>query len=312
MLLTSAEIISNALTAGVAVPAFNVPYLPMIEPIVRAVTEQDAFAFIALARPDWMKGAAGSPAAVHAEYTRWHDPRHVRLHLDHVPVIDEDDREVDYLSIIENALALGYHSVMVDGSRLELAANIDATRRVVELAHAAGVACEAELGRVLGHEAGPLPPYEELFESGRGFTDVDEARRFVSETGCDWLSVAIGNVHGPLSEALKDKEKVHARLNLEHLTHLQQVTKKPLVLHGGSGIPQEYVLQAMKHGIAKINVATEVRQTYERALAESGAVDKAQDAVYTHICRLVGEYYGLAGMRPLVAPAAPQPGETPQ
>jgi len=307
--LTSAQIISKALSAGVAVPAFNVPYLPMIEPIVRAVVEQDAFAFIAVARPDWMKGAAGSPAAVLAEYTRWHDPRQVRLHLDHVPVIDEDDREVDYQAVITEALELGYDSVMVDGSRLELAANIEATRRAVELAHAAGVACEAELGRVWGHEAGPLPPYDELFESGRGFTDVDEARRFVRETGCDWLSVAIGNVHGPLSEALKDKEKVHARLNLEHLGHLQQATNIPLVLHGGSGIPKEYVLQAMKRGIAKINVATEVRQTYERALAKAGKVAEAQDAVYAHICRLIRQEYNLAGTRERIL-ATPEQGET--
>ena len=308
-MLTSAQIISKALSAGVAVPAFNVPYLPMIEPIVRAVVEQDAFAFIAVARPDWMKGAAGSPAAVLAEYTRWHDPRQVRLHLDHVPVIDEDDREVDYQAVITEALELGYDSVMVDGSRLELAANIEATRRAVELAHAAGVACEAELGRVWGHEAGPLPPYDELFESGRGFTDVDEARRFVRETGCDWLSVAIGNVHGPLSEALKDKEKVHARLNLEHLGHLQQATNIPLVLHGGSGIPKEYVLQAMKRGIAKINVATEVRQTYERALAKAGKVAEAQDAVYAHICRLIRQEYNLAGTRERIL-ATPEQGET--
>jgi fructose-bisphosphate aldolase class II len=150
---------------------------------------------------------------------------------------------------------------------------------------------------VWGHEAGPLPPYEELFESGRGFTDVDEARHFVDQTGCDWLSVAIGNVHGPLSQALKDKEKVHARLNLEHLARLQEATQKPLVLHGGSGIPKEYVLQAIKRGIAKINVATEVRQTYERALAKARKVAEAQDAVYAHICRLIREEYGLAGTR---------------
>ena len=85
---------------------------------------------------------------------------------------------------------------MLDGSRLSLADNIAATRQVAELAHAAGVPCEAELGAVLGHEAGPLPPYEEFFETGLGFTDVAEAKRFVAETDCDWLSVAIANIHG--------------------------------------------------------------------------------------------------------------------
>ena len=81
-----------------------------------------------------------------------------------------------------------------------------------------------------------MPSYEELYASGKGFTDVDEARRFVQETGCDWLSVAIGNIHGAISGALKDQKKVEARLNLDRLNQLSQVTGIPLVLHGGSGI----------------------------------------------------------------------------
>jgi ketose-bisphosphate aldolase len=300
--LTSAEIVSNACRAGLAVPAFNIPHLPMIEPIVNAVAEQDAFAFIAVARPDWMKGAAGSLAAVQAEYAKHANPRHVRLHLDHVPVIDEDNRDVDFLSTIREALDLGYDSVMVDGSRLQLDANIDATRRAVELAHAAGVACEAELGMVLGHEPGPPPPYEELFESGRGFTVVAEARRFVKETGCDWLSVAIGNIHGPLSEALKDKAKTAARLDLIRLDELREATQIPLVLHGGSGIVKQYVLDAFSHGIAKINVATEIRQTYEGALKQSGHVTAAQDAAHAHVSRIIRDEYGFNGTRGKTAP----------
>ena len=91
----------------------------------------------------------------------------MRLHLDHVPVIDEDNQRVDYLPIFQEAIDVGYESVMIDGSRLPLDENIAATRQVVELAHAAGVPVEAELGAVLGHEDGPLPSYEELFASGR-------------------------------------------------------------------------------------------------------------------------------------------------
>ena len=83
---------------------------------------------------------------------------------------------------------------MIDASRLEFADNVRVTAEVVALAHPVPV--EAELGAVLGHEAGPLPPYEELFATGRGFTDVAQAAQFVAETGVDWLSVAIGNVHG--------------------------------------------------------------------------------------------------------------------
>ena len=216
-------------------------------------------------------------------------------------MIDEDNQRVDYLAIMREALALGYQSVMVDGSRLKLEDNIKATRQVVEIAHAAGVPVEAELGAVLGHEAGPLPPYEELFASGRGFTDVQEAKRFVQESGCDWLSVAIGNIHGAVSAARRDEKKVEARLNLDRLEQLAQATGIPLVLHGGSGVRQDYVLGAAKKGITKVNVGTEIRQTYEVALKESGDVAKAQNAVYDRTVQLIRDYFGIAGIRAQVA-----------
>jgi len=297
----TADIMNNALQAGLTIPAFNVPHLPMVKPVIRAVVDQDCFALIAVARLEWIKFEAQSMAAVMEEFTKWNEPDYVRLHLDHVPVIDEDNLQVDYVSIIREAIDLGYQSVMVDGSRLDLEGNIEATRQVVEIAHQAGVPCEAELGAVLGHEAGPPPPYEELFESGMGFTDVKEAERFARETECDWLSVAIGNIHGAVSGALKDKKKVAARLNLDHLEKLQQATGIPLVLHGGSGVKQEYLLAAIKKGIAKVNVGTEIRQTYETALKETGDLSAAQDAVYERTCWVLKDYFGLAGTREQVA-----------
>ncbi len=297
---STADVINNAQEAGVVIPAFNVPYLPMVKPVIQAVVDQDSYALIAVARLEWIKFESRSPAAVMEEFTKWNEPDHVRLHLDHVPVIDEDNLKVDYLSIIREAIELGYQSVMVDGSRLDLEGNIEATRQVSEMAHKAGIPCEAELGAVLGHEAGPLPPYEELFESGRGFTDVREAKRFVQETGCDWLSVAIGNIHGAVSGVLKDKKKVEARLNLDHLEKLHKATGIPLVLHGGSGIKQACLLAAVKRGVAKVNIGTEIRQAYESALRESGSVATAQDMVYERTCWLVRDYFGLAGIRKLV------------
>ena len=297
---STADVVNNARKASVVVPAFNVPYLPMVEPVVRAVVDQDCFALIETARLEWIKFEAQGPAAVMAEFMKWNEPDYVRIHLDHVPVIDEDNQRVDFLSIIREAIELGYQSVMVDGSRLSLEENIEATRQVVEIAHQAGVPCEAELGAVLGHEAGPLPPYEELFESGLGFTDVKEAERFVQETDCDWLSVAIGNIHGAVSGALRDRKKVEARLNLDHLERLRQATGVPLVLHGGSGVKREYLLAAIKKGIAKVNIGTEIRQAYESALRESSSVAAAQDAVYERTCWLIRDYFGLAGTRGLV------------
>jgi fructose-bisphosphate aldolase class II len=186
---------------------------------------------------------------------------------------------------------------MVDASRLTLEENIRATREIAEVAHKAGVPCESELGAVLGHEAGPLPPYEELFASGKGFTRPEEAARFVRESGCDWLSVAIGNIHGAVSEATKDQKKVEARLALDHLETLAKVTGVPLVLHGGSGIKREHVLASMKRGIAKINVGTEIRQAYEAAMKSSGSVAAAQEAVYTRTVSLIRDWFGLAGIR---------------
>ena len=238
-MLNTATIVSNAYRAGIVIPAFNVPYLPMVEPVVRAVVDRDSFALIEVARIEWLKFECGGPAAVMEEFAKWNAPEHVRLHLDHIPVIDEDGLEVNYLPILEEAIELGYHSVMVDGSVLNLEGNIEATRRIVALAHAAGIPCEAELGAIVREGTGPLQPYEELFASGLGFTNVDDARRFVMETRCDWLSVAVGNIHGAVSGVLTDQQKTEARLNLAHLDNLRQATGIPLVLHGGSGVRQE-------------------------------------------------------------------------
>ncbi len=296
-MLRSADLVLYAYRAGIAIPAFNVPYLPMVEPVIRAVVDQNSLAFIETARLEWFKFEAGGPEAVMAEFLKWQNAEHVWLHLDHVPVIDEDGVTVDYLPVIENAIALGFHSVMIDGSRLFLEENIRVTREVTERAHQAGIPCEAELGAVLGHEAGPLPSYEELFETGRGFTRVDEAKRFVSETGCDWLSVAVGSIHGAISGVQKDQKKVEARLNLKHLDRLREATGIPLVLHGGSGVRQEDVLAAFKKGIAKINIGSEIRQAYERAQCETGQIEPAQEAVYQRTTELIRDYLDIAGIK---------------
>lgn len=296
-MLSTQLAVQNAVQAGLALPAFNIPYLSMMQPVIQALVDQDAFGLVEVARLEWIKFEAKSPRAVMEEFVKWQRPGYVRIHLDHVPVIDEDGLQVDYLAVLREAIALGYQSVMIDGSRLSLADNIAATRQAVELAHRAGIPCEAELGAVLGHEAGPLPPYEELFASGRGFTDVEEARRFVAETDCDWLSVAVGSIHGAISGVAKDQKKVEARLNLAHLAKLRQATGRPLVLHGGSGIRRDNVLEAVKLGIGKINIGTEIRQAYEGALRQSGNVATAQEACYDRTVWLLRDHFGWSGQR---------------
>ncbi|RLE08509.1 hypothetical protein DRJ00_06170 [Candidatus Aerophobetes bacterium] len=285
------EIMKRAYENGILIPAFNVAYLPMIKPIVDTLKRMHTFALVEVARPDVERFGAKSFQSVAEEYHKLADRNFSRLHLDHVPVIDEEGKRVDWKSLIKMGLDLEYDSVMIDGSRLPLEENIAVTREVVELAHRFGRPVEAELGAVFGHESGPLPPYEELFRSGKGFTDPQEAERFVKETKVDWLSIAIGNVHGAISGVAKDKKKVSARLNIKHLKRISQKVGIPLVLHGGSGIKREYVLEAIKNGISKMNIGTSIRQAYERSLSEKpDDIERAQENVALEVERLIKEY----------------------
>ena len=287
-----------ALDAGTVVPGFNIPYLPMMEPVVRALRDTRCAGFIMVARLEWIKFESGSPSAISEEYGRVKDERFTRLHLDHVPSIDEDDLEVDVPPVMREAIRLGYGSIMVDASRLPLERNIAATRAIVEMARPAGVAVEAELGAVFGHGEGPLPPYEELFASGRGFTDPAEAARFVRETGADWLSVAVGSLHGAVSKARKDEKKAEARLDIARIRAIREAAGVPLVLHGGTGIRKSFVMDGVRAGIAKINVATAIRQPYERALAGGSAA--AIGAVYDATVKVIREDLGLEGSAGIV------------
>jgi len=285
--LGTAELVRRALNRGTVIPGFNVPYLPMMEPVVRALRDTNSFGLIMVARLEWVKFESGSLEAIRDEYERVKDLDHTRLHLDHVPVIDEDGLRVDYEEIVERAVKAGYGSVMIDGSRLPLEDNIGCTRSVVEMAHAAGIPVEAELGAVMGHEAGPLPPYDELFESGQGFTDPAQAKRFVEETKVDWLSIAIGSIHGAISAAKKSERKIEAKLDINRLDEIREAVGIPLVLHGGTGIRKEYIIKSIQHGIAKVNVATAIRQPYEKAVQESLAA--GQEAVYRAMLAIIRE-----------------------
>lgn len=296
------RIMQTALQEGIVIPAFNIPYLPMVEPTIRALADTETFGLIAVARLEWIKFESGSLKAVRDEYEKHKDERFTRLHLDHMPVIDEDNVRIDYEKEIAEAIELGYESVMVDGSRLPLPENIAATRKVVELAHDAGIPVEAELGAILGHGSGPLPPYEDLFASGEGFTDPKEAQRFVEETGVDWLSVAIGNIHGAISKTKKDQKKVEARLSIERLREIRSATDVPIVLHGGTGIRKQYILDSIQNGIAKINIATATRQPYERHRDTS--VEEARQAVYEAVKQSVVDDLEIAGSAKTLLPEA--------
>ena len=288
--MNTAEVVKKARAAGKCIPAFNIPHIPMLRPIVQAIVDENSVAMIQVARVEWEKMNAESLERVAEEYEKYKDPAHTLLHLDHIPVIDEDYQRVNYRSYIERAIKAGFQSVMIDGSRLPLEENIAVTAEVAQMAHEAGIPCEAELGAVMGHENKVLPPYEEIFAKKMGFTRTDEAKRFAEESHCDWLSVAVGNIHGAVAEAVRNQKKPEAKLDIEHIAALEKAAGIPLVLHGGSGVKHQYILDAFQAGIAKMNVGTEMRQTYEFALQERNDVSYAQDKLYLRTRSYIRSY----------------------
>ena len=290
-----ANIMKVAASGGTVIPAFNIPYLPMVEPTIKALEKYDTFGLIEVARLEITKFKAGSLGDVAAEFNRWANPRVCSLHLDHVPIIDEDGLLVDWKSMISEGIALGYNSVMVDGSRLPLDENIALTAEVVGMAHPHNVKVEAELGAVMGHSDGPMPDYDEIFENQIGFTRPDEAARFVRETGVDWLSVSIGSFHGNISAVNKDKPKLAAKLDIALLQEIRKATGIPLVLHGGSGVQQSYVNEAIANGMVKVNIGTDTRQPYERVITRGGSIQEAQNAVMAKIAELICNIYNIQG-----------------
>ena len=288
-------IVRKALENGLVIPAFNIPHPPMLKAIAQAIVDENSVAMIQVARLEWEKFESESLERIAEEYAKYAVEGHTLLHLDHVPVIDEDHKEVDYVPIIKRAISAGYGSVMVDASRLDLEGNIAATRIVADIAHAANIPVEAELGAVMGHETEQQSiPYEEIFAKKMGFTKVDEALKFVKESECDWLSVAVGSVHGAIADNLLDQKKPAAKLDVEHIQALRDALNIPLVLHGGSGIEHDYIVNGIKAGIAKINVGTELRQPYERAMREKNDVEYARECVYKRCRELIRDFLHTA------------------
>lgn len=167
----------------------------------------------------------------------------VGLHLDH-----------DYsLGAIQKALDAGFSSVMMDGSMNDLAENIRITREVVEAAHARGATVEGEIGHV-GTAAQADNEKLDLY------TKPEAAERFCRETGVDALAISIGNAHGDYKQT--------PRLDIARLEEIRAVTQVPLVLHGGSGIPDDQLLTAFSKGISKFNLGTDYLRNYFAAVKE--------------------------------------------
>lgn len=161
------------------------------------------------------------------------------IHLDHGSSYD----------LVAGCLDAGFDSVMIDASEESFEENVKITRSIVKLAERYGANVEAELGYIakLGQKADTI-----------GFTEPGDAKRFVEETGVNALAVAIGSAHG----FYKDEP----RIDLDRLSEIRKVTRAALVLHGASGIPHDVLREAIKRGICKINLATEIKNIFMRTL----------------------------------------------
>ena len=164
----------------------------------------------------------------------------VCLHLDHGSSVESCKKAIDS----------GFSSVMIDASKYSLEENINIPKEVVEYAHSKYITVEAEVGHIGGVEDG--------IASGVLVASLDDCIKFVKETKVDMLAPAIGSVHGVY--------KGEPKLDFELLTSLKNNINIPLVLHGGSGIPEDKIIKAIKLGISKININTELQQAWHEGV----------------------------------------------
>ncbi len=287
MLRTMTEILQPCVGQGWAVGAYDTCNLETTQAILDAAAADEAPTILMIypsdtPQTDWRTMVC----LIAAEVERTGVP--AALVLDHAKSLDQ----------VEYALALGFSGVMIDGSLSPLDQNIALTRRAVELAHAKGVSVEAELGHV-GTGDDVLSDDEQRAH----LTRVDEAERFVVETGVDALAISIGTLHGLYRGTPK--------LDFEQLERLQAVCPIPLVLHGGSDTPDQDLRRAIELGIAKINVWTDVRLPFLRVLRQAldGPVEQvdihkaltaARTAAY-QVVRQKNQIFGAAGKAGLYA-----------
>lgn len=168
-----------------------------------------------------------------------------------VPIGLHADHDFSYRAIM-TTIDAGFESVMIDGSMNDLDTNIEITKKVVLKAHGSGVCVEGEIGHV-GMAADSDNINEDLY------TKADAAEKFCQETGVDSLAVSIGNAHGEYAQT--------PHLDIKRLKDIHAATDVPLVLHGGSGIPDDQLLVAFSNGISKFNLGTDFLGKYYEAVA---------------------------------------------
>lgn len=242
-LVTTKQMLLDAQSGKYAVGAFNVENMEMIMAVVNAasvlrspVILQTTPSTVNYAGLDYFYSIA-KVAAENSEVP-------IAIHLDHG----------NSFTLAMRALHAGYTSIMIDGSHLSFEDNIATTKTVVDVCDAMNIGVEAELGKIGGKE--------DNLDGGSGnCTDPLEAQQFVERTGATTLAIAIGTAHG----VYKGEPKV----DIERLRQIKEVVSIPLVLHGTSGVADTIVQECIKHGICKVNYATDLRIIFTKALREA-------------------------------------------
>jgi fructose-bisphosphate aldolase class II len=234
-------LITAAQAGGYAVGAFNMHNPETTQALIRAAEIADSPVFLQVGRA--IVPHMGLREAF--EMTRREldkAPIDVPIHLDH-GTFDE----------VAIAIELGFDSIMFDGAHLDFEENIRVTREVVKAAHAAGIPVEAELGKI--------PDAADNINWADYYTSVEEAERFVAETGVDWLAISAGVMHGVTG--LEPQP-----LDIERIEKIRDVTRIPLVLHGASGVPIEQLRAASVAGVHKFNADTDLRHAFRAGIEE--------------------------------------------
>jgi len=274
MLLANRQILASAMAEKYAVGAFNVHNLESLQAVVTAAEEENSPVIVAVT-PSAIKYAGLNYLGKLVKNAAGNVPVPMSLHLDH----GENSKT------IKKCMDAGFTSVMIDGSHLDFEENIKLAERIVELAHVKGVSVEAELGRLVGVEEVSVEEKETIL------TDPEAAKEFVERTDVDALAVAIGTSHGVY------KFQGEPKLDFGRLTEIRQKVDIPLVLHGASGvpawivekatkygaelagakgIPDENIKQAIRLGIAKINIDTDLRLAFIATIREVLATKPTQ------------------------------------
>lgn len=231
-------LLRDADSEGYAVGAFNCNNMEIVQAIVAAAEAENA-PVIMQASQGAIKYAGIDYIVAMARVAAAGTKVPVALHLDHGTSFEQ----------VIRCVRAGFSSVMFDGSKLPTEQNIAVTRQVVAVARPVGISVEAELGKIGGTEDDIVVANREAL-----FTDPEEARYFVEQTGVDSLAVAIGTAHG--------RYKGEPQLDFERLSKIKSLVTVPIVLHGSSGVPAEALREAIRRGVRKINIDTNIREAF--------------------------------------------------